>query len=403
MIAEASKPAALPEARPAAQGRDRWDQILLIGGALGLLINFLGAALFGTLTLLSLLNGEPAEALSPGIQAVSMGVVGALGIPAIYWGAIGARNRAVERPRPLWIVALLLFPISIGMGMLAFGGGVLPGILGSSAHILAAGTPVLFVATVVLQRGDPLPARRRWGHFLAGLWGSPPLSILVELLALIPAGIALVLGAAISPDTVALLRSIAVGEFASEAQMAEMTTELLSQPAVVVVLVGYLSLAVPMIEEVLKTLAIWPLLGGPLTNGQAFIGGALGGAGYALFESLFLPQPGDEWLATMLARTGTPMIHAFNTGLVALGLAMAFRQKKWIRLPLLYGLAVVLHGLWNFLAVVLGLSGYGIDAELGLISALPNSAAQLAASAGLVGLAAVSLAGLVLLPARLDR
>ncbi len=367
-----------------------------------MLINLLGAALFGTFALFSILDGESGDALLPGIQAISMAVVGALGIPAIYWGAMGSRNRAIERPRPIWILALLLFPISIGMGQLAFGEGVLPGPLGAMAHLMAAGAPVLFVSSIVLQRGEPLPARRRWGHFLAGLWGSPPLSILVELLALIPAGIVLILGAALSPETVALLRSLAVGEFANEAQAAQLAADLLSQPAIVAVMVGYLSLVVPLIEEVLKSLAVWPLLSGPLTNSHAFIGGALGGAGYALFESLFLPQPGDEWLATMVARAGTPLIHAFNTGLVALGLAMAFRQRKWVSLPLLYGVAVVLHGLWNFLALVLGLSGYGIGSELGLLGALPNTIGQLAASAGLIGLAGVSLAGLIWLPTRLD-
>lgn len=374
----------------------------MIGGALGLLLNLLGALLFISLALVSLLNGEPEEALLPGVQGFSLAVVGALGLPAIYWAALGRRRREVGRPWPAWVLALAIFPAAIGLGILAFDRGILPGILGSVAHVLAAGAPVLFVCSLVLQRSPPLTARRRWGHFLAGLWASPPLAIMVELLALIPVGIALVLGAALSPETVELLRSIAVGEFTNEAQLLEATSQLLAQPVVVAVLVGYLSLLVPMIEEVLKTLAIWPLLRGPLTSGQAFLGGALGGAGYALFESLFLPQPGSDWLPTMLARTGTPMIHAFNTGLVALGLALAVRQGKWLQLPLLYGLAVVLHGLWNFLALALGLSGYGIDPELGLISLVPVSAPEVVASLGLIGLAALSLAGLIWLPTRLD-
>lgn len=387
---------------PAPPIRDGWDQVLLIGGSLGVAINLLGAALLAGLAAVTLVSGDAGEALLPTVQGFALLVIAALGVPAIYWGATGRRRRSVERPWPAWILALVLFPLSLGMGTLAFNLEVLPGLFGPAAHVLAAGAPVLFVVSIVLRRGSPLSARRRWGHFLAGLWGSPPLSILVELLALIPTLVVLILGAAASPDLLLLLQSSALGDPSSEAELMQAASDLLSQPLVIAILLGYLALLVPMIEEVLKSITIWPLLRGPLTANQAFVGGALGGAGYALFESLFLAQPGADWLATMLARTGTPLIHAFNTGLVSLGLYMAFKRRKWLRLPVFYGLAVALHGLWNFLALGVGLAGYGIEPTPVLTSTAPLMTFGLVGVAGLFVLGCVALSGLLLLPSRLD-
>lgn len=381
--------------------RDRWDLALMIGGGLGLAFGLMGAALFATLGLVSLINGDASEALLPAIQATSLLAIGALGLPAIYWGAIGRRRRAVEHPWPAWIAALLLFPAALILGSLAFDQQLLPGLLGPLAHLLAAGAPVLFVTSIVLRRGGPLSARRRWGHFLAGLWGSPPLAILVELLALVPTGAVLIMLASISPETLARVRDLALGEFTDQAQLTQAATDLLSQPLVILVVIGYLSLLVPMIEEVLKTITVWPVLR-RLTASQAFVCGALGGAGYALFESLFLAQPGGDWLPTMIARSGTPLIHAFNTGLVSLGLFAAFQRRQWLRLVALYLVAVTLHGLWNFLALGIGLTGFGVEPGPSLTAGPSTAALGLIGLIGLLGLAGVCLAGLIWLPDRLD-
>ena len=95
----------------------------------------------------------------------------------------------------------------------------------------------------------------------------------------------------------------------------------------------------------------------------AFLGGALGGAGYAFFESLFLPQPGEEWAITMVARAGTPLIHAFNTGLVCWGLAEGVRRRRWLLAAGAYVLAVGLHGMWNLAAIGIGLASIGAESS----------------------------------------
>jgi hypothetical protein len=80
-------------------------------------------------------------------------------------------------------------------------------------------------------------------------------------------------------------------------------------PVVILLLVGFLGMAVPLIEELAKTASVWPLLRRKISGAEAFLGGALGGIGFALAEALFLAQPSAAWAVTGIARalaTPTP-------------------------------------------------------------------------------------------------
>lgn len=376
-------------------GRDAWDRFLIIAGSLGLGLSLLIAT---ALAVFSLFGQQP---IALGVEAAAFLTLGLLGAPAIYWGIKGSAERAVLKPGRFWILALLLYPLALGLGMLAFEAGTLPRVLGPIAHILAAGSPVLFVVSISLSRGPRLSARRRWAHFLAGLWVTPPLSLTLELISLVPLGLIMIMGLALTPEGVSILQELLAIEIGSEQQM-DMLGRLLSQPIVILLGVGLLAGIVPIIEELLKSLTVWPLLRNPLTAGQAFLGGTLGGAGYSLFESLFLPQAGEEWVLTMLARAGTPLIHAFNAGLVCWGLAEGVRRKRWLFSAGTYLLAVGLHGMWNLSAIGIGLSGLGLESGPGYLDPGLMNALGYLGLLGLLGLAAGSLAGLIWLPARLD-
>lgn len=375
--------------------RDAWGLFLIIAGSLGLGFGLLISAV---LAIFSLFGQQP---IALGVEAAAFLALGLLGAPAIYWGAKGSAKRAERKPDRVWVLALLLYPLALFLGALAFEAGTLPRLLGPIAHILAAGAPVLFVVSVSLSRGPLLSARRRWAHFLAGLWVTPPLTLTIELISLVPLGLLMILGLALTPDGEALFRELLAVEIGSEQQI-ELATRLISQPIVILLGVGMLSGVVPIIEELLKSLTIWPLLTRPMTSGQAFLGGTLGGAGYSLFESLFLPQVGEEWVLTMVARGGTPLIHAFNAGLVCWGLAEGVRRKRWLLCAGTYILAVGLHGLWNLSAIGIGLSGLGLDLETGYLDPVLMSTLGYLGLLGLLGLAVGSLAGLIWLPARLD-
>ncbi|MFQ5922214.1 MAG: PrsW family glutamic-type intramembrane protease [Anaerolineales bacterium] len=376
--------------------RDTWDRILIIAGSLGLGLSLLIATILG---MFSLFVRQP---IALGVEAASFFAVGVLGAPAIYWGAKGSADRALRRPGPVWILALLLYPLALVLGILAFEVGTLPRFLGPIAHILAAGGPVLFVVSVSLSSGPLFSARRRWAHFLAGLWVTPPLSLILEFVTLIPVGLLMIVGLALTPDGQSLLQELLAIEIASEEQVIDLAARLLTQPLVILLGIGLLSGAVPLIEELFKSLTIWPLLTRPVTASQAFLGGTLGGAGYALFESLFLPQAGDDWLLTMVARAGTPLIHAFNSGLVCWGLAEGVRKKRWLFFAGTYILAVGLHGMWNLAAIGIGLSALGVESGPDYLDPILMSTVGYFGLLGLLGLTVGSLAGLIWLPARLD-
>jgi hypothetical protein len=152
-----------------------------------------------------------------------------------------------------------------------------------------------------------------------------------------------------------------------------------------------------MLEEGLKTMSIWPLLSRGLSPAQAFLGGLLGGTGYALFESLFLPQPGGDWAATMLARSGTPLIHGLGTAMASWGLSQAINQRRWERLVGAYAAAVTLHGSWNLGAVALGLSPLLPTAEIQGLGLGAARAVGLVSGVALVGLSLLALFGVVYL------
>ena len=375
--------------------RDNWDWILIIGGGAGIIIGFLGALLILVFAFLQ------DNSVALWVEAASFATLGLLSTPVVYWGAVGPRNRSVERPLPLWRLAILILPLALFLGIAAFEIGTLPRLLGPIAHVLAAGSPVLFVASISLSHGPIFSARRRWSHFLAGLWITPPISLMMELAALVPAGLFMIIGLAFSREGQSIIQELLLTDLSSESEFAQLSVRLVSQPVVILVAIGLLAGAVPLIEELFKTLTIWPLLTRPMSAGQAFLGGALGGAGYALFESLFLPQAGDAWLLTMVARTGTPLIHAFNTGLVCWGLAEAIRRRRWLFFGGTYLLAVGLHGLWNIAAVGVGLSGFGVEAVPELLDPLLMDGVGYLGLLGLLGLTGVSLAGLILLPSKL--
>jgi hypothetical protein len=297
---------------------------------------------------------------------------------------------------------LLLYPVALVLGILAFEAGTLPRVLGPIAHIIAAGAPVLLVVSISLTRGPLLSARRRWAHFLAGSWVTPPLSLFLEMVTVVLFGLLMILGLAFAPESQSLIAELLEVDFSSQAEVVDLTERLLSQPIVILLGVGLLSGAVPLIEELLKTITIWPLLTKPMTAGYAFLGGALGGAGYALFESLFLPQPGDDWAITMVARAGTPLIHAFNTGLVCWGLAEGVRRKRWLFFAGTYILAVGLHGMWNLAAIGIGLSAVSVESGASGLDPIVMNTIGYLGLLGLFGLTAGSLVGLIWVPARLD-
>jgi hypothetical protein len=126
----------------------------------------------------------------------------------------------------------------------------------------------------------------------------------------------------------------------------------LARPAVIMAIIAFAAIIVPLIEETIKPIGVWLLAGFHLSPAAGFAAGALSGAGYAFFESLALAGSGTDWAVSALTRIPTAVIHILNTSLMGWALVLAWREKRYFNLALIYLIVVAIHGMWNGLAIV---------------------------------------------------
>jgi hypothetical protein len=337
--------------------RDQLSVFLLIASILALLLataGFIGMALLGTITWF--IDKSAAAGMTLIIAAAFL-VMGVCTIPGIYHGYQGMQGKIQERKdKPLggWIYVGLLFPLALGTGYLAFNRGVLPSLLGPLAHISAATIPVVFVLAILLRKGSPISAKRIWGQFLAGLWASPMVAFIVEILAAIPLIIIAFATLFQEINSQGLIEDFSRPEQWADPYLVTQVQELTNQPLILFLIMAFLIVFVPMAEEVIKTIGIWPVTRRGFSQSQAFIGGAIAGAGYGLFEAFFLGQPGVSWVPVMIARAGATMMHMITTALTSLGIARSRESGRWSHALRYYFGAVLLHSLWNISALGVG-------------------------------------------------
>jgi RsiW-degrading membrane proteinase PrsW (M82 family) len=126
---------------------------------------------------------------------------------------------------------------------------------------------------------------------------------------------------------------------------------------------------IPLVEELLKPLALW-LLSPRLTPAEGFVAGLICGAAFALLETMgMLSAPvNDAWAGVVIGRLGTGLLHTVNTGLVGWGLAVAWSQERYMELGIIFLLAAGLHSIWNIFSILLGISPIfnllGVDSGL---------------------------------------
>ena len=137
----------------------------------------------------------------------------------------------------------------------------------------------------------------------------------------------------------------------------QLITDLISRPIFLNGSILVVAVLVPLIEELFKPMAIWFLAGKRLTPSQGFVGGLIGGACFAMLESLgAVGIPAEsEWIMLLFGRTGTGLLHVTLSGLVGWGIASAFYNRNWGRAIVTYLGAVTIHGLWNFFALMAGI------------------------------------------------
>lgn len=339
---------------------DYLDLILFLGSILALSFSILAA---GSMAIIAGVNNflqvfENARAA----WTISMvfGTMGLLTIPGLYlsYRSIYGKTPFVSQTISPALFGLgIAFPFSLALGFFSHQWDIAPILLEPIAHVLAALTPMLFMSMYVIRQLPQIPWRRIWGQFTAGLWISPFIALVLELLTAIPLVVLLFAFIWTEVDPREFIEPLTTPSPLNETYFQTQIESALQQPLIIVSAVSYVTILVPLLEELIKSIVIWPMLRRGLQPLYAFTSGTIAGGAYGLFEAFFLAQPGEDWGALMIARAGATFMHMITTGMVSLGLAMGLERRKWRPALRYYFFAVLLHGIWNLLAIGLGL-GY---------------------------------------------
>jgi hypothetical protein len=130
----------------------------------------------------------------------------------------------------------------------------------------------------------------------------------------------------------------------------ELLSPFLTRPGVIAMTLIYIAVFVPMIEEIFKPMGVW-LFASQLEPAAGLTLGALSGAGYALVETIGVTGQTSEWTSLLFSRIGTGLLHITTSALMGAAIVLAWRERRYLRLVGTYLLAVLLHGLWNALAI----------------------------------------------------
>ncbi len=140
-------------------------------------------------------------------------------------------------------------------------------------------------------------------------------------------------------------------------ELVELLAPLLSTPPIFISILLLVALVIPMIEEAFKTLGVWLLKGRGISPAEGFVAGMVSGAGFALVEGLLnsaamASSTSADWLGFVIGRLGGTLLHIFNGGLLGWAMARAWQGKKPAKVVGTYFLTVLLHGIWNGVAIL---------------------------------------------------
>ena len=334
--------------------------------------------------------GEPISLL---LIASGLVLAGVLLVPSAVFSLfalLGRKTRSFPQKAVYWIAgfSILFLPLALLAGRWVIQNAKPVWLLLPPLHILAICIPILWLV-LLGSRGLPAGSPKRvWGVFGSGLVLGPLLVIILEIFVMVLLLVAFVLYASSQPDLVAELSRLADRISASPqdpAVLQQMIAPFLLRPAIAFGAIVFFSVIVPLIEEAIKPIGAWLLVGENLIPAAGFSAGLLSGAGYALFENLFYTASIPNWATLVIMRSGTALMHIVTAGLTGWALARAWRYRSYLGLGIVYLISVLIHGLWNGLSLLSAAGQIAPDQLAGsflqeLLSAAPISLLVLSAA-----------------------
>jgi hypothetical protein len=294
------------------------------------------------------------------------------------------------KPSPRWLDAnhgsirrminwsILIWPVFVFLGWLGSTRLEFSAFLLGPINLLVAGIPVLWIYHIAQRNLNGGSQIRKWRIFGFSFTLMPLVIIVIEILAILllilMGGIYLTHQLSLNPQLEQELLQI-IEYLKSEANnpnaLLQQIKPYITHPGVVLGILVVLAGVMPLIEEIFKPLALWTLAGREISPQEGFVGGLLCGAGFTLMENILFiatSATSEDWLFMAVGRAGTGVLHMLASGLVGWGLARAWRDRKWLFLGLITLAAVLLHGLWNALAVLTGFAPLYLGLDLSSIS-----------------------------------
>lgn len=324
-------------------------------------------------------NYGPSGATESFMFAATMFYLSVLVAPSALTSFLAIYGREFKL-NPKWLKALsmlhpkrtlFLLPLLLGLGYAStkvesITWLTLPLIHLATTSLVALG--LLWLGIRWLERGSP---QRVWGIFASGLILGPAITVVVEIGALI-LGVSIFVITVLpnKPDLLdQLLDLVFQMQYLSidSPEFLEQINEIISTPTFLVAFLIFASLIVPVIEEAIKPVGVWLLVGKKMTAAQGFTAGLISGAGFAIFENLFNIEASSQWVLISAARIGATSMHIFTSGLMGWAIALAVKERRVLRLAVTYILSILLHGFWNAIVILLS---FADRIELGVFSRL---------------------------------
>lgn len=139
----------------------------------------------------------------------------------------------------------------------------------------------------------------------------------------------------------------------------------LNNPVILFTILFFISGLVPISEELVKSILVWRWLKNPLTPGEGFLIGLIGGSAFTLWENFnaLTNVASASWFYVVVARYGTSIIHMSTAALLGWALMKTFKDRQYWRTGLAYFTVICIHGLWNFATMLEVLSEFQINID----------------------------------------
>jgi len=339
---------------------------------IGALLSWSVSAIIG-ISAIPMMLSKKTEAVTSMNIAASSGFLGLILLIAavITLSKIMGRESAEQNTRlpfAKWHIpaALLITVASIGIGSLLTNQLYLSVIFLPILTLSGVAAPLWIMMNVGTRQMELGPRWRAWGIFGLGMTLGPILMMFLEITAGVVILIGIIIYFVMHPElTDQMLQfSKQLQTTSNPEQALNFFAPYLLKPAVIALMLSYTSIAIPIIEELVKPIGVWLFARQLKTPMAGFAMGILSGTAYALVENLGMTaQAGAGWSAIVIARAGAGLLHITNTGLMGWAIASLVNEKKIARFFLTYFAVITFHGLWNSASI--GFAIYSVAQGLG--------------------------------------